>query len=59
MSKLEEGIEKALKESKKPLTAREIAELTGTNVNTVRARLFYLHREGKVKRSQKGLYEHA
>jgi len=58
MAKLEE-IEEALRKAKEPLSPKEIAQLTGINANTVRGRLFYLHRESKVKRVRKGLYEHA
>lgn len=54
-----EIIKETLKKVKKPLSVREIAELTGINIDTVRGKLFHLHREGKVKRAQKGLYEHA
>jgi len=57
MTKTEE-VGKALRRARKPLGSREIAELTGSNWNTVRGSLVRLRKEGKVKKAGRFLYEY-
>jgi len=59
MSEVELKIEGILRQVKRPLTPKEIAEMIGANTNTVRGRLFYLQRRGRIRKVAKGLYEHA
>ena len=60
MSELKERVIEALRTSRKPLSPKEIAELTGINAKYCKGKdFFYLLREVKVKKSKKGLYEYA
>jgi predicted ArsR family transcriptional regulator len=51
---IKEKIYEALKNAKTPLSPKQIAQITGLNYNTVRARLHDLRKENKASRLPEG-----
>ncbi len=51
---IKEKVYEALKNSKTPLSPKQIAQMTGLNYNTVRARLHDLRKENRASRVPEG-----